>query len=191
MKAIIGASLVVGLLGITACGSSSSTTTTAPSNKNAAGVRARQYAFYKDERTGNTAAACAQVVKANQEELMKEEKVSSCQAAFFKIWNTNAGVYSEADEAKRSAKATKEDEAEIARAKILVVGDRATVIDPRREETEEYLYSNGHWLFVKQEPNTEATAGLKKQAEEAEAKNEAVIKAGEAQGTGNAIKESG
>jgi hypothetical protein len=188
MKAIVGTCALALFAG---CGSGGSSTTTAPSNKNAAGVRARQYAFYKDERTGNTAAACAMVVKANQEELMKEEKVSSCQAAFFKIWNTNAGVFSSAQEEKRSVKALTADEAEVAKAKILVVGDRATVIDPGRKETEEYLYSNGHWLFVKQEQNTEATAGFKKQAEEAEAKNEAVIKAGEAQGAGNAIKESG
>ena len=179
----------IGVVGLAGCGSTS-TTTTAPSNKNAAGVRARQYAFYKDERTGNTAAACAMTVKSNQEELMREEKVSSCQAAFFKIWNTNAGIYSEAEEAKRSATAIKDNEAEVARAKILVVGDRATVIDPRREETEEYLYKNGQWLFVKQQKNTEATAGLKKQAEETEAKNEAVVKAGEAQGGSNELKET-
>jgi hypothetical protein len=163
-----------------------------PSNRTAAGVRARLYAFYKDERTGNTAAACAMATKANQAELMREEKVSSCQAAFFKIWNTTAGVFSEAREAKIGATALRRDESEVAKAKILVVGDHATVIDPGREETAEYIYRGGQWLFVKQESTTAATAaGLRKEAEESEAKNQAAIEAGEARGNGNEIKESG
>ena len=183
--------LVLAALALALCVSGCGSTAPSNANRNVAGVRARLYAFYKDERTGDTAGACAIATKSNQEELVKEEKVSSCQAAFFKIWNTGAGVYSASKEAAISAKARQIDEGEVATAKILVVGDRATVINPGREETAEYLYRNGQWLFLKQAPNTEATIGLKKQAEEAEAKNEAAIRAGEAQGASNAIKESG
>lgn len=171
------------------CGAGHSTTPALGPNQNPAGVRARLYAFYRDERAGNTAAACALMTKANQAAVAKEEDTSSCQAALFKRWNTNAGVYSEAEEAKRSAKALNEVEAEIAKDKIIVVGDHATVIRPKLEETAEYLYSGGKWLFVKATKNTEAAEELQKEAEETEAKNEAVKKASEAQESSNEIKE--
>lgn len=148
------------------------------------------YAFFRDERAGNARAACAMVTAANQRELIAEEHVSSCPAAFFKIWNTGPGVYSAAREAQISAKAKRTDETEVAKAKILVVGDQATVIDPGREETEEYVYRDGQWLFVKQEENNEAAA-LAREAEAREAKNEAAIRAGEAQGTASELRASG
>jgi hypothetical protein len=147
------------------------------------------YAFYKAERAGDAVAACAMATKPNQEELVREQKVSSCPAAFFKIWNTKAGIYSEAREAEISAKATQTDEAEVAKAKILVVGNHATVIDPGREEIEEYTYRNGQWLFVKQEKNTGAE-GFQKEAEESEAKNKAIVEAAEAQGSHDEIEEA-
>jgi hypothetical protein len=178
--------LAVATLALSSCGSSSHSI----QPRNAAGVRARLYAFYKAERADNTTAACAMATKTNQAELIAEEHVSSCQAAFFKIWNTTAGVLSEATEAQIGTKATQADQVEVAKAKILVVRNHATVIDPGRDETEEYIYSEGRWLFVKQEKNTESTQGLRQQAEETEAKNEAALDAGEAQATRSEITEA-
>jgi hypothetical protein len=46
----------IGLVGLAGCGNTA-TRTTAPSNKNAADVRASYYEYYEDERTGNAQAA--------------------------------------------------------------------------------------------------------------------------------------
>jgi hypothetical protein len=39
--------------------------------------------------------------------------------------------------------------ADVAKLKILVVGNHATVINPDLEETDELVYSGGHWLVQK------------------------------------------
>ena len=160
--------------------------------RDAAGVRARQYAFYKAERAGSAATACALDTPSAQQVLVREQHVSSCPAAFFKLWNTGPGVYSPSREAAIDKHALSVDEQEVPDAKILVVGDRATVIDPGRQETEEYVYRDGAWLFVKQEHNTEQeAAGLRHQAEETESKDEAATRAGEAQEASTELSEGG
>jgi hypothetical protein len=181
--------LLLACFALVGCGASHHLASTIGPNENSAGVRARLYAFYRDERTNNTAAACASTSRANQIGLAKEEKVSSCQAAFFKIWNTHTGIYSEAEQTKHSTEVLNELEAEIPKDKIIVVGDRATVIRPKLEETAEYAYRGGQWIYEKSTKNTEAAEDLKREAEETEAKNEAVKKAAEAQESNNEIKE--
>ena len=178
--------LLLACFALIGCGARHHLAPTVGSNENSTGVRARLYAFYRDERTNNTAAACASTSRANQIGLIKEEKVSSCQAAFFKIWNTHLGIDPEAEQ---STKILNELEAEIPKDKIIVVGDHATVIRPKLEETVEYTYSDGRWIFEKADKNTEGAESLKKEAEETEAKNEAVQKAAEAQESNNEIKE--
>jgi hypothetical protein len=187
--AIVLSVVVVG--GLAACGSNSSRNTVADAtNRNAVGVRASYYEYFHDERTGSAQAACALSTKSDQARIASEGKASSCEAALFKNWNVTPGVLSQAAEQKIQENSLKKNVAEVAKYKILVVGNHATVINPELEETDELIYSNGHWLLEKHTSNASETAeGLKKQAKEAEAKNQAAIEAGEARGNENAIKE--
>jgi hypothetical protein len=162
----------IGLIGLTGCGSAAMTT--APSNKNAAGVRASYYEYFQDERTGNAQAACAQSTKSDQATIAADGKTATCEAAVFKHWHVSAQ--------KTEEEALKKGVAEVAKYKILVVGNRATVINPELEEADELIYSGGHWLLEKTTSITAETAeGLKKEAREAEAKRKAGLEAGEAQ----------
>ncbi len=171
-----------------ACGSSSTTTTA--SNRDDAGVRASYYEYFQAERTGNAQAACALSTKSDQARIAADAHASTCEAATFKNWNIKPGVLSAAAEQKIQKNNFKKNVADVAKFKILVVGNHATVINPDLEETDELIYSNGHWLLERKTSNAAETAeGLKKQAQEGEAKSQAAIEAGEAKGTENAIKE--
>jgi hypothetical protein len=136
--------------GLTACGSSSNPA--APSNKNAAGVRARMYLASKYGKAKNYAAACALDTKADQEELSHELKVSNCVAAYVKLAEPLPLTpgFPAAAQAAAEAKARAEGYAELAERKIVVAGDKATVTDPKIGWTEEYVYGNGQWLLAKQ-----------------------------------------
>ena len=186
---VLSAIVVAG--GLTACGSNSSTNTAADAtNRNAAGVRASYYEYFQDERTGNTQAACALSSKNDQARIAAEAKASSCQAATFKDWNVKPGVLSPAVEQKIQQNSLKKNVAEVAKYKILVVGNHATAINPELEDTDELIYTGGRWLVERHTSNAAETAeGLKKQAKEEEAKNQAALEAGEAKGNENAIKE--
>jgi len=175
--------------GVAACGSSG-TASTATDNRNAAGVRASYEEYFHDERTGNAQAACELSTKADQSRIAAEGHAATCEAATFKSWNVKPGVLAAAVEQKSQEDALKKNLAEVAKYKILVAGNRATVILPGLEETDELIYNGGHWLVEKITSNAAETAeGLKKQAKEAEAKTKAAVEAAEARGGENALKE--
>jgi hypothetical protein len=157
--------------------------------RDATGVRENMYAFYRDERTGNAVDACATMTKQAQAELVKEQKASSCPAAQFTVWNSPTGTLSQAQETKINERSLTKLEGQVARAKILVVGDHATAINPLVQKTEEYVYTDGRWLFANTSPSN-APAEMKKEAEEQEAQNQAAITAGEAEHTNHEIQQA-
>lgn len=137
------------LAGLAGCGSAN---TPLPSDRDAAGVRARIHEGYADGWAKHYAAACALDTKAYQDRLMAELKVSSCVAADVKLAEPLPRIagWSAARQAAVEAEGRTSTEAEIPKREISVAGDRAHVTDPDIGWTEEYVYTGGQWLLVTQ-----------------------------------------
>jgi hypothetical protein len=161
-SAILMAAVVSAVIGLTACGGTSKTT--APSNKNAAGVRARMYEASRYVKAKNYAAVCALETQASQHELIAELKMSSCVAAQVKLDEPLPPVagFSLTEQRATEAKARAEGYAELAERKIVVVGDKATVTLPKVGWTKEYVYRHGQWLLAKTDNHGETYEATEK-----------------------------
>lgn len=169
-RSVVAAGLaVLTTASLAACGSDDSTT--ALSQKNAAGVRAAMYAYFHALRADDVAAVCRLDLKPPSQ-LISAMGTTSCQAAYRKYWRewreSTGGPF---------ASVVKRGEAEIAKRTIEISGDSATSFDPERQETEVFVYRDGRWFFVKESKNEAPTKELRRELREANENSEAMERA--------------